>query len=279
MSNSYPGNPPSFGTSGTDEYVEVETVVTTGAGVGTSGAGLGSSTEGGAQGKTGAAKEQAGQVAQGAADAGKHVAGVTKDQAKNVAGEAKTQVKNVAGEAKYQAKDLLNQGRTQLTTQASTQQRKAAEGIRGLSDQLNGIKSGQAPSGPAADIVSQVATRLEGAASWLEQREPADLLNEVKQFAARKPGLFIAIAAGVGVVAGRLTKALVTVASDEKDADQAEGFSDSTYTAAYPDAAYTAPTGYSTTSTAGDVTSTYDTGVGGTAYGTGLGGTATGDVR
>lgn len=271
MSNSYPGTPPSVGASGTDEYVEVETVVTT--------TGAGSSSAGGAQGKAGAAKEQAAQVAQGAADAGKHVAGVTKDQAKNVAGEAKTQVKNVASEAKYQAKDLLHQGRTQLTEQASGQQRKAAESIRGLSDQLQGMKSGQPASGPAADLVGQLATRLEGAASWLEQREPADLLREVKQFAARRPGLFIALAAGVGVVAGRLTKALVSVASDEKEAQQAEGFADSTYTAAYPDAGYTTPTGYSTTSTAGDVTSTYDTGLGGGTYGTGLGGPATGDVR
>lgn len=270
MSNSYPGNPPTVGVSSTDDFVGVEPLGTTSAGIGTS-------TEGGAQGKAGAAKEQASQVAHDAADAGKHVAGITKDQAKNVAGEAKTQVKNVAGEAKFQAKDLLDQGRTQLTEQASAQQKKAAEGIRGLSDQLHSMKSGEVASGPAADIVGQVATRLEGAASWLEERQPGDLITEVRQFAARRPGTFIAIAAIAGVVAGRLTKAVMENAKDEK---AAESFTDSTYTTSYPDSAYTtAPTGYSTTATAGDVTATYDTGVTGGGYGTGLGGSAVGDVR
>ena len=42
----------------------------------------------------------------------------------------------------------------------------------------------------------------------------ADLLDDVRRFAARRPGMFLAIAAGVGVVAGRLTRGL---AADDND--------------------------------------------------------------
>jgi hypothetical protein len=41
------------------------------------------------------------------------------------------------------------------------------------------------------------------------------LLYEVKQFARRRPGYFIAIAIGTGVVAGRLTRALADSSGSE----------------------------------------------------------------
>ena len=37
-----------------------------------------------------------------------------------------------------------------------------------------------------------------------------------RRFARRRPGIFIAIAAGAGIVAGRLTKALASSAKDER---------------------------------------------------------------
>jgi len=64
--------------------------------------------------------------------------------------------------------------------------------------------------GMATDLVSQAAARVDSAASWLDEREPGAILEEAKSFARQRPGLFIALAAGAGVVAGRLTKALVS---------------------------------------------------------------------
>ncbi|BDZ46708.1 hypothetical protein [Naasia aerilata] len=236
---------------------------------------VGSSSTG-SSGKAGAAKEQAGQVAQGAADAGKHVAGVAKDEAANVASEAKTQVKQVASETKNQARDLLNQTTSQVKEQASTQQQKAASGIRTISDQLRGMSS-NAESGVAQDLVGQAASRLEGVASWLEVREPGDLLDEVRYFAARRPGTFIAIAAVAGVVAGRLTRGVIGAVKDDKEAEAAT--STTGYETGYETTGYVAPTSYTTTSTLGDVNSEFDPQYGVNEYGTGLGGSATGDVR
>jgi hypothetical protein len=264
MSNSYPVNPPSTDITADAVVVETVTPVPTG------------SSSGGSSGKADTAKEQAGQVASGAADAGKHVAGVAKDQASNVASEAKTQVRQVASETKYQARDLLNQATSQVKEQTSTQQQKAATGIRTMSDQLRSMSS-NAESGVAQDLVGQAASRLEGVASWLEAREPGDLLDEVRYFAARRPGTFIAIAAVAGVVAGRLTRGVIGAVKDEKEEDALA--STTAYDTTYTDTAYTAPTGYTTTSTLGDVNSEFDPQYGVNEYGTGLGGSATGDVR
>ena len=70
--------------------------------------------------------------------------------------------------------------------------------------------------GLAADLLRQASGRLSSAASWLGDRDPASLLNEVKSFARRSPGTFIIGAAILGVVVGRLTRALAANVSDEK---------------------------------------------------------------
>src|SRR4051794_24318842 len=115
--------------------------------------------------------------------------------AKQVAGTAKDQAANVAGEAKYQAKDLIGQARNEARQQAHSQQQRAAQGLRTAAESLTGMAQ-NADSGVAQQVVQNVSERVHSAASWLEQREPADLLQEVRSFAARRPGLFLAIAAG-----------------------------------------------------------------------------------
>ncbi|MCU1531421.1 MAG: hypothetical protein JWO49_992, partial [Arthrobacter sp.] len=64
------------------------------------------------------------------------MAGQAADAAQNVAGTAKAEVANVASEAKTSALGLLDQAKSDLTSQAGTQQQKAAEGIRSISSQL-----------------------------------------------------------------------------------------------------------------------------------------------
>jgi hypothetical protein len=48
----------------------------------------------------------------------------------------------------------------------------------------------------------------------LQNREPAELLEEVRRFARRKPGLFLLGAAAAGVLAGRLTSGVKAAHSD-----------------------------------------------------------------
>lgn len=49
---------------------------------------------------------------------------------------------------------------------------------------------------------------IEDVASRLQDREPGELLDEVRRFARRKPGMFLLGAAAGGVLAGRLTSGM-----------------------------------------------------------------------
>lgn len=178
----------------------------------TSGATAVGSTGGsaGASGTAGTAKQQAGRVGEEAKQSGAHVAGVAKEQAAGV-----------AQEAKGQAKGLLHQGRTEVRSQVHQQKQRATGGIRGVGEQLSGLASGSPQPGVATDLAQQASQQVAKVAEWLESREPADLLQDVQRFARRRPGLFLAIAAGTGLVAGRLTRGVAAEVSDEKQAQQA----------------------------------------------------------
>jgi hypothetical protein len=147
--------------------------------------------------KKGVAKDEAANVAAQAAGA-----------AQNVAETAKTEAKNVAYEAKNSARDLLHRAKSDLTSQAGTQQTKAAEGIRSVSSQLRSMADAPDQQGVASDLIRQAADRSESAASWLDNRDPGSLLNEVKSFAHQRPGTFLLLAAGAGLLAGRLGRSL-----------------------------------------------------------------------
>ncbi|TLM80256.1 hypothetical protein FDW83_19000, partial [Pseudarthrobacter sp. NamE2] len=92
--------------------------------------------------------------------------------------------------------------------QAGSQQQKAAEGIRTISGQLQSMADAPDQQGVASDLIRQAAQRSESVASWLENKQPGDLLSEVQRFARNRPGTFLLLAAGAGVLAGRLTRGL-----------------------------------------------------------------------
>ena len=162
----------------------------------------GTSTEGGVS-KTDAAKDEAAGVKRQAADS-----------VQNVAGTAKTEAANVAAEVKTNAKDLLYQAKSDLTNQAGTQQQKVAEGLRSISTELHTMSDASDQPGVASDLVRQAAERSSAIAAWLEGRDPGSLLTEVKSFARQRPGTFLLLAAGAGVLAGRLSRSLSAGAPD-----------------------------------------------------------------
>ncbi|MDN4642805.1 hypothetical protein [Arthrobacter sp. PsM3] len=154
------------------------------------------STDGGAS-KTDAAKDEAAHVTRQAADS-----------AQNVAETAKTEVTNVAAEVKTNARDLLHQAKSDLTDQAGTQQQKVAEGLRSISTELHSMAAASDQPGVATDLVRQAAERSSAVAGWLDGRDPGSLLTEVKSFARQRPGTFLLLAAGAGILAGRLSRSL-----------------------------------------------------------------------
>jgi hypothetical protein len=155
----------------------------------------------------------------GKKEAAKQEAAEVKDTAKAEAGHvvdtAKQEASSVAHEAKSQAKHVYAQTRQELSDQAATQQQRVAEGLRAIGDELQSMARGSENPGMATEFVEQASARLSDASSWLSQRDPGSLLNEVKSFARRKPGVFIAGALVAGLAAGRLTRALAENAKEE----------------------------------------------------------------
>jgi hypothetical protein len=160
-----------------------------------------------------AAREQVSKVGQHAGEKGTQLAGTATDQAKQV-----------TAEAGRQARDLIGEARGQLDSQASAQQQRVAEGLRSLVDELTSMADNGGHSGPATEMAHQAAERVRHAASWLDEREPGDLVGEVRRLGRQHPGTFLLGAVLAGVVVGRLTRGAVEAASSSpSDSDGAGG--------------------------------------------------------
>ena len=158
------------------------------------------------QGTADVVKDQASDLGNSSVQAGKHVADVAREQASGV-----------AAEAGRQGRDLLQQAQNELEEQAAQGQQQLADRLLSLSDELRSMAaSGQ--GGMAADLAHQVASRARDAGQWLGDRKPGQVVGEMQSFARRKPALFLALAAGAGLVAGRLTRGLKDASSDDSAA-------------------------------------------------------------
>jgi hypothetical protein len=153
---------------------------------------------------TTAARDEAATVGRSAGEAGGRVAQTAADQAREVVSETASQARDLLGEASGHAR-----------TQASDQQQRAARQLRSVAGELREMAARGGQSGVAAEVAQQAAERIHGAASWLEQREPADLLQAVTDFARRRPGVFLAGAVAAGLAAGRLTRGMAAAARSD----------------------------------------------------------------
>lgn len=130
--------------------------------------------------------------------------------AMHVAGVAGDEAGRVARDAKEAARGFFDETKTQLSEQATAQQQRAAEALRTTGDELSEMSRSSSGGGLATGLVRSLGDQSKHAASWLEQREPGDLVREVRGFARRHTGVFLVAALGVGLVAGRLTRALLS---------------------------------------------------------------------
>jgi hypothetical protein len=139
-------------------------------------------------------KDQASDLANSSVQAGKHVGDVAREQASGVAAEAGRQGRN-----------LLQQAQNQLHEQTAEGQQRIAQKLLSLSDEVRSMAENSS-QGVAADVAQQAASRVRDAGHWLEKREPGQVVSEVQSFARRRPAVFLVLAAGAGLVAGRLTR-------------------------------------------------------------------------
>jgi hypothetical protein len=147
----------------------------------------------------------------GTAETVKTTASTAADQGRRVAGTAKAEAQSVAETAVQQTRsvmtDAAQQVSGQVSEQATVQRDKLSQTLRTLGDDLARMASQDQASGLAADLAREAASRAHAFGSHLEGREPAQLLDDVRELARRRPGTFLLGALAAGVVAGRLFRA------------------------------------------------------------------------
>ena len=161
------------------------------------------------QGKADLVKDQASDLSHGSIQAGKHVADVAREQASDV-----------AAEAGRQGRDLLQRAQGQLEEQAAQGQQRLADRLLSLSDELRSMSEGSG-QGVAADLARQAASQVRDAGKWMEDRKPRQVVDEMQSFARRRPAVFLLLAAGAGLVAGRLSRGLKDASSNDSAATAA----------------------------------------------------------
>ena len=76
------------------------------------------------------------------------------------------------------------------------------------------MAGGTQDPGYASELVNRAGDATKQVAQWFEDREPAAVLHEIEDFARRRPGLFLAMAAGAGLLVGRFLRSAKDAPSD-----------------------------------------------------------------
>ncbi len=156
-------------------------------------------------------------------------ADTAKDEAKNVkdaaagatqqvADTAKEQAGQVASDVREQTRQLADETRNQLSSQVTSQRDRAVGGLRSLGDELRTMSEQSGQSGVGTQLAREGGDITHKVADFIEQREPAQLLDEVRSYARQKPGTFLIGAAVAGALVGRLTRGAVAARQSDDDA-------------------------------------------------------------
>lgn len=140
----------------------------------------------------------------------KAAGGAAVEAGADVARTVKEQGREVVQETGRQARGLYMKARSELDSQARAQQDRAVTGLRALADEADAMAEQGGQSGPVTQFAHQASDQLRRAGQWLDQREPSHLIDEVKTYARQHPAAFLAGAAILGVLAGRVVKNLAS---------------------------------------------------------------------
>ncbi|MFK0170559.1 hypothetical protein ACIQU5_17285 [Streptomyces sp. NPDC090306] len=152
-------------------------------------------------------------VAHTARDKTSEGAALVGERTSDVARTAKDQAASTAHEATTQARDMAGQLREQLQNQSRAQAKQLAANVRRLADELHDMSENGKPDSTTTTVVRQLADGGRQAAAHLENRGPEGIVEDLRGFARRKPGLFLVGAAVAGFAAARVGKAVSAAGS------------------------------------------------------------------
>lgn len=123
------------------------------------------------------------------------------DQVKQTTGDVVDQVKDTSGA-------VVNQVQEQAKSQITQQKDRVAQSIGGIALALRQTSQNMQNVDQAgvAQYVDTVAERFEQASSFLKDKDLPEIVEEIEDFAAREPVLFLGGAFALGLVAARFLK-------------------------------------------------------------------------
>lgn len=166
------------------------------------------------------ARDEARKVGQDAQAQAAEIKDQAAQTAQQVAGHARVEAEQVVTEARDQVRGLIDTTLGEVRGRAAEGQTALAGTVRSLSQELQQLTQESSASGPVAQLAGDLAGRGDKLATWLGDKQPDDVLLEVRRFAARKPTTFLALAAGAGLLAGRLARGQRDLAQDEQQVQQ-----------------------------------------------------------
>jgi hypothetical protein len=145
-------------------------------------------------------KDRATGAAASATEGARQVGQAATEEARNVASTAAEQARTVAG-------DTITQLRDQANEQAAGQRDRLVATLGSFGDDLSRMADQAPDGGMATDLARAAARRARDLRDRIDGRQPSELLDDLRDFARRRPGTFLLGALTAGVVAGRLFRA------------------------------------------------------------------------
>ncbi|WP_146075082.1 hypothetical protein [Streptomyces sp. Ru73] len=141
---------------------------------------------------------------------GAHVA---QEKGQEVASTVREGAADVLDETTTQGRNLYATAKEQVSGETGAQVQRMAVGLRRIADDLRHMSDEAKPDSPAASLVRQAADRGHALADRLDRGRPGELMDDVKDFARRRPGLFLAGAALAGFAVSRMGKGMSATGS------------------------------------------------------------------
>jgi plasmid stabilization system protein ParE len=129
------------------------------------------------------------------------------NQASDLKDTALEHVGAMTDDAKAKASDVVQDVRRQLETQGEAQAKRAASALHDVGTQLSEM-AGAGQTGPVADVTRQLADTSRRVATRLDESGVQGVGDDLRSFARRQPGLFLAAAGLAGFVVTRMMRSI-----------------------------------------------------------------------
>jgi hypothetical protein len=135
---------------------------------------------------------------------GRQVKGTARDAASNVADTASARGQEIKGQATRHARGIAGDARRQLRGHAQQETQRAGAALSTAGDQLRALADGRVDeAGALGAYVDAAADAVNRWADTIQDRGLDGLLDDLRSFGRRRPGMFLAGALAAGIVAGR----------------------------------------------------------------------------